>query len=324
MTRRPRRCSPASGRATNARADAEHSRWRPRATEASGDDVAEPQYRHEPPLAGTRRRGAAPRPRDPAPLAELLLLPRGRTRRARAARAFRHRANAASSPRSRSRSAATPRDPALAWPASTRRLVPGGLLVDPLALVFLAGSVALGLSVLMRRGGRRRHAGFATATEVRRSLSAQAVREKAPQVRPTLTSRRGDPRELGLSLGRDVASRTPLWASLEDSFLVLGPPRSGKGVSLIIPGVLDAPGAAIVTSTRPDVLRHTAGARRRPGRGLRSARQHRLAASASAGPRSRAVRTRSPRSSADGDLLPARVSSGRRPTPISGWPRRLQ
>ena len=157
-----------------------------------------------------------------------------------------------------------PGNPALAWPAATRRLVPGPYVVEPLAVLFLGGSVALGLWAASRRGGRKRHAGFATATEVRASLSERSVREKAPQVRPTLNARRSEARELGLSLGRDVASRTALWASLEDSFLVLGPPRSGKGVSLVIPGVLDAPGAAIVTSNRPDVLRHTAGARADP------------------------------------------------------------
>jgi type IV secretory pathway TraG/TraD family ATPase VirD4 len=43
--------------------------------------------------------------------------------------------------------------------------------------------------------------------------------------------------------------------------LVLGPPRSGKTTSLVIPAVLDAPGAVVSTSTKPDVLVATSGLR---------------------------------------------------------------
>lgn len=44
------------------------------------------------------------------------------------------------------------------------------------------------------------------------------------------------------------------FASIEDSMVVLGPPRSGKGLHLAIPLILDAPGAVVTTSTRPDNL----------------------------------------------------------------------
>lgn len=47
--------------------------------------------------------------------------------------------------------------------------------------------------------------------------------------------------------------------------VVLGPPRSGKGVHLAIPMILDAPGPVLTTSTRPDNL--TVTMRRRAGRG---------------------------------------------------------
>jgi type IV secretory pathway TraG/TraD family ATPase VirD4 len=43
-------------------------------------------------------------------------------------------------------------------------------------------------------------------------------------------------------------------AGLEQSVLVLGPPRSGKTSSIVIPCVLDAPAAVVSTSTKPDVL----------------------------------------------------------------------
>ena len=46
----------------------------------------------------------------------------------------------------------------------------------------------------------------------------------------------------------------PVLAPPEQAVLVLGPPRSGKTTSLIIPNVLGAPGAVVSTSTKPDVL----------------------------------------------------------------------
>src|ERR1700733_2629775 len=51
----------------------------------------------------------------------------------------------------------------------------------------------------------------------------------------------------------------------EQSVLVLGPPRSGKTSSLIIPNLLVASGPAVSTSTKPDVMATTATARSRVG-----------------------------------------------------------
>ncbi|WP_347338486.1 TraM recognition domain-containing protein [Cellulomonas sp. WB94] len=53
---------------------------------------------------------------------------------------------------------------------------------------------------------------------------------------------------------------------MEDSILVVGPPRSGKGLHLVIPMILDAPGAVVTTSTRPDNITVTHAARRSLGR----------------------------------------------------------
>ena len=64
------------------------------------------------------------------------------------------------------------------------------------------------------------------------------------------------------------------YASVEDSMVILGPPRSGKGYNLVIPFILDAPGAVVTTSTRPDNLAATMSAsdEARPGGRLRPAR----------------------------------------------------
>lgn len=52
----------------------------------------------------------------------------------------------------------------------------------------------------------------------------------------------------------------------ERGALVLGPPRSGKTSSVVVPSILAAPGAVLTTSTKPDVLGCTAEARRGLGR----------------------------------------------------------
>jgi len=47
----------------------------------------------------------------------------------------------------------------------------------------------------------------------------------------------------------------------EHSVMILGPPRSGKTTSLVIPNVLCANGAVVTTSTKPDVLEATVATR---------------------------------------------------------------
>lgn len=65
---------------------------------------------------------------------------------------------------------------------------------------------------------------------------------------------------LGASQGRWVFARA------ESALLVIGPPRSGKTTSVVVPNVLAAPGAVVSTSTKLDVLEATLTARSRQGR----------------------------------------------------------
>jgi type IV secretion system protein VirD4 len=61
-------------------------------------------------------------------------------------------------------------------------------------------------------------------------------------------------------------SCAPLYAGPETAVLVIGPPRSGKTSSLVVPGVLDAPAAVVSTSTKLDVFKATVVHRGRLGR----------------------------------------------------------
>ena len=70
----------------------------------------------------------------------------------------------------------------------------------------------------------------------------------------------------GILLGRD--ERGWIWSGHQRSTLVLGPTRSGKTTSIIIPNVLSAPGSVVLTSTKHDVIEATATARQKVGHTL--------------------------------------------------------
>lgn len=107
----------------------------------------------------------------------------------------------------------------------------------------------------------RRLAGTASSHEVITSASGKALARRAATLRPSLEQPK--PEEVGYLLGRSHGKQ--VWASVEDSILLIGPPRSGKGLHIVIPAILDAPGAVVTTSTRPDNLTATMRARERIG-----------------------------------------------------------
>lgn len=133
--------------------------------------------------------------------------------------------------------------------------------------VLLAGTgVLVWLAVrLLRQGQRnddpRRRAGLASDTQIADVASSRALRRRSRTLRPSLE--KPDAREVGYLLGR--ARSREVWASVEDSMLLIGPPRSGKGLHLVINAILDAPGAVVTTSTRPDNLTVTLTARKQHG-----------------------------------------------------------
>jgi type IV secretory pathway TraG/TraD family ATPase VirD4 len=103
--------------------------------------------------------------------------------------------------------------------------------------------------------------GLATPREVQAAAGRKALLRRGAVIRPGSTH--PGPGDLGYRLGR-VRGRE-LWCSVEDSALLVGPPRMGKGLHVVIPWVLDAPGPVVATSTRPDTLAVTMDARARRG-----------------------------------------------------------
>jgi type IV secretory pathway TraG/TraD family ATPase VirD4 len=129
------------------------------------------------------------------------------------------------------------------------------------ALALAAGALAV-LGWRVFRPGTTRADGFATRADVAKHASARALLKRSKYLRPSL-DHRSRPADVGYLLGTYKGRK--VWTSVEDSFLVIGPPRMGKGEHIVINAVLDAPGAVVTTSTRPDTLAVTYKARARRG-----------------------------------------------------------
>jgi type IV secretion system protein VirD4 len=150
-----------------------------------------------------------------------------------------------------------PGAPSTAW--EEHMPAPGWYWTITAAIALTLTALAVLAAVVWRRHAAkqrtdpRHQAGLATRHDVRRAASANTVLRKAALVRPSLTKPAAN--EVGYQLGHSAGRR--VWISVEDSVIILGPPRSGKGLHLVIPMILDAPGAVVTTSTRPDNLTAT-------------------------------------------------------------------
>lgn len=150
-------------------------------------------------------------------------------------------------------------DPSRAWgqpvgPATVYWLVTGMLVAIMLTAAWFTWRLFHSLGLI---GSRESRNGLASRTEISKAAGVVALRSRAWHLRPSLT--KPPPTDLGYRLGRSHG--VWCWASVEDSVVVLGPPRSGKGLHLVVPAILDAPGAVVTTSTRPDNLAVTIAAR---------------------------------------------------------------
>ena len=156
-----------------------------------------------------------------------------------------------------------PGDPAT--PLGAPGLNPVAYWITAGVLILTASTAGWWVWRLFREHGRRAKAdpyrivGVATRTDVAKAASEAALLRRAGQLRPSLD--KPAPAEVGYRIG--VSRGTSVWASVEDSILLIGPPRSGKGAHIVINAILDAPGAVITTSTRPDNLTATLNARAR-------------------------------------------------------------
>lgn len=90
--------------------------------------------------------------------------------------------------------------------------------------------------------------GLAKAKEVKNTVGEKKILERASKIRPTLENPRVE--DCSIRLGHHLSQA--VLASCEESIVLVGPPRSGKGFHLLISAILEAPGSCITTSTRAD------------------------------------------------------------------------
>lgn len=157
-----------------------------------------------------------------------------------------------------------PGDPGRVFGADISPWVYWPVLVGIVAVLLVAGFLVWRQFDRVRHTGQhdpRRLVGVATRTDVATVASKKALLARSTTLRPSLTSAQAS--DVGYLLGRSRGME--VWASVEDSILLLGPPRSGKGLHVVINAILDAPGAVVTTATRPDNIAATITAREKRG-----------------------------------------------------------
>ncbi|MDB5244103.1 MAG: hypothetical protein JWP57_4732 [Spirosoma sp.] len=142
-------------------------------------------------------------------------------------------------------------------------------LVGP-ALLLLATVTVAGVmvrSVWRQSGGWLRRDilardGVARRAEIVHDFGARAVTRRGRHTLPGLSKPRVQ--DVSWTLGRSRG--IGVHVSTEESLIIQGAPRSGKGLYVVINAILDAPGAVVTTSTRADNLVVTMTARATGGR----------------------------------------------------------
>ncbi|MCF7552606.1 type IV secretory system conjugative DNA transfer family protein [Pseudonocardia sp. WMMC193] len=156
--------------------------------------------------------------------------------------------------------------------------VGAAVLVDSTVLSWLVGLGTAGLTVgiawwrwarsagiVSRWAARnRRKSGVSSGSDILRVAGARAMRRRAGIVRPSLAAAGRRPRTRDVAVQLCRSGFLSVWASVEDVILVFGGPRTGK-TGWLAGRVLDAPGAALVTSSRTDLYERCADLRRQLG-----------------------------------------------------------
>ncbi|SFE95727.1 type IV secretory system conjugative DNA transfer family protein [Blastococcus tunisiensis] len=159
-------------------------------------------------------------------------------------------------------------------------LLPGAAVVygviGAVLMIFIAATG--GAWLVCKRLGVGAGTGMATRSEAQTVLGLSRLRGVAALIRPDLhtdpvrwrSRRRGAgfaPAAVGWRLGRSATPQgVELWVPYDRTTGVYGPQGSGKTLDLLVPALLGAPGAALVTLTKAEDLLLTLDARAEGGR----------------------------------------------------------
>lgn len=89
--------------------------------------------------------------------------------------------------------------------------------------------------------------------EVEREMGVKTAVKRGRQVRPTLQN----PTAADVAWQLGTSHNAEVWVSMEDPMEVIGPPRSGKGFTVLTSAIVEAPGAVVTTSSRGDNMEAT-------------------------------------------------------------------
>ena len=149
--------------------------------------------------------------------------------------------------------------PSRLWPAAPGAAVAGAVVL--LLAVLVGGGLAAW--AFHRRYARPR--GMANRHDVQ-ALTPKAAAKRARALRPNLKGVRDvAPADRGLLIGDLDPSGPELRGSDEDTVLAVMAPRAGKTTATAVPIMLEAPGAALLTSNKADAYAITKRARERVG-----------------------------------------------------------
>ena len=119
-----------------------------------------------------------------------------------------------------------------------------------------------------RRRGADGADGRATSAQLRQAMGEMQAVARGASLRPTMYE--ADPssitiRHVAVYVGCSDPARVHLWITIEESVVLVAPPREGKTSQIILPGILDFQGTVLATSSKTDVLYSTAVLREKQG-----------------------------------------------------------
>ncbi len=119
-----------------------------------------------------------------------------------------------------------------------------------------------------KRRGADGAGGMASAARLEKAMGERQALARAASLRPTLVAKDPDAvtiRQVAVHVGNADPSGIPLWIAIEESAVLVAPPREGKTSQIILPEILEFPGTVLATSSKTDVLYNTAVLREEHG-----------------------------------------------------------
>lgn len=157
--------------------------------------------------------------------------------------------------------------PSSVWPG---RGVGGPLPFWSVFLLLLVGSCVTAWRAYWwyRRRGADGADGRATSAQLQQAMGEKQALARAGSLRPTMHE--ADPssvtiHHVAVYVGCADPSRIHLWITIEESVVLVAPPREGKTSQIILPGILEFQGTVLATSSKTDVLYSTAVLREQQG-----------------------------------------------------------